>query len=746
MIVLDPDDMIGRSYLSVPGEDGTRTRLHIIEALDRHANDSAHDKHMIKFRASNTDQTVEDIITYNDLLDRIEADDGEDDVWRFEAIMQHQGPLKASHPDYKGSRWNVLIKWENGEQSWEPLGIIARSDPVSCAIYGKTNKLLEQTGWKQFARLAKRQKKFVRMANQAKLFAYRLKITYKFGVRIPQNHKEAMELDKANGNELWKNAEKLELAQIDDYEVFEDLGRGAKAPEGYRKIGVHFVYDCKQDGRRKARLVADGHKTPVPLESVYSGVVSLRGLRIVLFLAELNNLDLWGTDIGNAYLEAKTREKLYIIAGPEFGDRAGHTLIVQRALYGLRLSGKMWGERSSDVFRAMGFVQSRTQDDIWMRNMGDHYEYIARYVDDLAIASRNPKAITDALQQEHGFKLKGTGPLGYHLGCGFGRDEDGTLTMSPKLYIDRMIDNYERMFGCKPRATYSSPLEGGDHPELDTSEELDEKDTKKYQGLIGAIQWAVSIGRLDVATAVMTMSRFRANPRKGHMERARRIVGYLSKMKHAIIRFRTSKPDMSMFPQETYGWEYSVYGNVDEMIPTDAPEPKGKSALMITYVDANLMHDILTGRSATGILHFLNQTPIDWFSKKQSTVETATYGSEFVAARTATEQILDLRFTLRYLGVPLENEVYMFGDNESVVKSASIPHSKIHKRHVLLSFHRVREAIASKMLRFIHIKGIINPADILSKHWRYSSIWPMLQALLFWKGDTARLIDSQLGE
>ena len=99
----------------------------------------------------------------------------------------------------------------------------------------------------------------------------------------------------------------------------------------------------------------------------------------MLFLAELNNLDLWGTDIGNAYLEAKTREKLYIVAGPEFGDRAGHTLIVQRALYGLRLSGKMWGERSSDVFRAMGFVQSRTQDDIWMRNRGDHYEYIARY-------------------------------------------------------------------------------------------------------------------------------------------------------------------------------------------------------------------------------------------------------------------------------------------------------------------------------------------------------------------------------
>jgi hypothetical protein len=139
----------------------------------------------------------------------------------------------------------------------------------------------------------------------------------------------------------------------------------------------------------------------------------------------------------------------------------------------------------------------------------------------------------------------------------------------------------------------------------------------------------------------------------------------------------------------------------------------------------------------TGILHLANATPIDWFSKKQATVETATYGSEFVAARTCVEQIIDLRNTFRYLGVPITATSYMFGDNESVVNSSSIPHAKLHKRHNALSFHRVREAIAAKFVTFHFLPGTSNPADILSKHWGYSAIWELLQCLLFWQGDTA---------
>ena len=215
----------------------------------------------------------------------------------------------------------------------------------------------------------------------------------------------------------------------------------------------------------------------------------------------------------------------------------------------------------------------------------------------------------------------------------------------------------------------------------------------------------------------MTLSFFRASPRRGHLDRVKRIYGYLSKMRNAVIRIRTDEPDFSGLPTVEYDWEKTVYGNCKEVIPNDVPEPKGKFVTLFHYVDANLMHCLLTGRSVTGILSFINKTPVDWFSKKQATGETATYGSEFVAARTDVERLIDLRITLRYLGVPIRNMDYLFGDNESVVNSSTIPFSKLHKRHTALSFHKVREAIASKMLSFHHIPGVINPADILSTNW-----------------------------
>ena len=166
------------------------------------------------------------------------------------------------------------------------------------------------------------------------------------------------------------------------------------------------------------------------------------------------------------------------------------------------------------------------------------------------------------------------------------------------------------------------------------------------------------------------------------------------------------------------------------------PIPRGKRVVLTTYVDANLMHDAITGRSVTAVLHLVNQTPFEWYTKRQATVETATYGSEFTAARTAVDQIVENRLTLRYLGVPIYGMTYLFGDNKSVVTSSTIPHSVLSKRHNALAYHRVREAVASKTIGFHHIEGKNNPADILSKHWGYNDVKAVLLPLLYWVGET----------
>ena len=104
-----------------------------------------------------------------------------------------------------------------------------------------------------------------------------------------------------------------------------------------------------------------------------------------------------------------------------------------------------------------------------------------------------------------------------------------------------------------------------------------------------------------------------------------------------------------------------MYGDVHEILPDDTPEPLGKAVVTTTTMDATLNHCLATGKSLTGCLHFVNKTLVDLCSKRQATVETVTYGSEFVAAKTATEQIMDIRQTLRYLGAPIGSNPFLFG-------------------------------------------------------------------------------------
>ena len=230
-----------------------------------------------------------------------------------------------------------------------------------------------------------------------------------------------MQFDSENKNSKWYDAIKLEMESMIEYKVFKKWDKAIldkhkkviKSPKSYHRIKVHLVFAVKFDGRHKARLVADGHLTPEPIENIYSGQVSLRSHRLVIFLGKLNNLDIWGADIGNAYLEPFTDEKLNIVAGPDLG----------------------------------------------------------------------------------------------------------------------------------------------------------------------------------------------------HMDRLKRIYSYAIRTKDYAIRSRTDQPDYSFLPDQDFDWTYSVYGNVQEILPDDMPEPLGEAVITTTTMDANLNHCLATGKSLTGCLHFVNKNP-----------------------------------------------------------------------------------------------------------------------------------------
>ena len=139
------------------------------------------------------------------------------------------------------------------------------------------------------------------------------------------------------------DANKIEHKQLEEYNVFLDKGKftGCGIPCGYQLIRVYIIFDIKVDVRHKAQIVADGHLTATFTESVYSGVITLRGLQMCLFIGVLDIIEPWVTKIGNAYLEALSSKNVCIGNGPEFEpDLEGYLFIIYKALYGLKLSRK----------------------------------------------------------------------------------------------------------------------------------------------------------------------------------------------------------------------------------------------------------------------------------------------------------------------------------------------------------------------------------------------------------------------
>jgi hypothetical protein len=278
MVIVDPQELLGCTFLMDTQEDGQRFRAHIVECISDHESNVRHSDDHVKFRISVNEDEYEETITYNELMDFIKKNQENDAiVCQFRCIVGHQGPLLRHDKDYNGSRFNLLVEWENGKITTEPLLVIAADDPVTCAVYAREHDLLDIEGWRHFWNLAKREKHFLRLVKQAKMKSYHQSPKYKFGYRIPKDYEEALKVDELNQNTKWENATITEMSQLKEYECFIDAGIYGrdKPPDGHKKIRAHLVFDVKHDGRHTACYVAGGHLTNVPNASVYSGVVSL---------------------------------------------------------------------------------------------------------------------------------------------------------------------------------------------------------------------------------------------------------------------------------------------------------------------------------------------------------------------------------------------------------------------------------------------------------------------------------------
>lgn len=617
--------------------------------------------------------------------------------------------------------WEFCLKYKDESTSWVKLKDLKDAEPILLAEYAVNNNLQHEPAFAWWVPYTLRKRDRIIKAMKKRYF----RVNQKYGIELPKTVKRALEIDEETGTTFWRDALTKEMKNV--AKAFEVLDEGQSLPAGTQEIECHIVFDIKSDFSRKCRYVAGGHKTDPPASITYASVVSRESVRIAFLVAALNGLDIQSADIGNAYINAPCRERIGITCGPEWGPLQGRKAKVVRALYGLKSSGAAWRSHLAQVIsESLGFTMCKADNDVWIRraqkpNGEPYYEYLLVYTDDVLCISMDPNKILCYLDQHFLLKPDSIGPPKQYLGASVSKYKvpDGAeecWCMGSEQYVKEAIRNVENWLAereGKLKTKASSPLSPSYAPELDVTPYCNDEDTSYYHQQIGILRWAVELGRIDIATEVSIMAGFSAAPRVGHLNAVFDIFAYLKRHTRSRIVFDPIYPNL---PQGTEQPDWTdFYKDVKEQVPLDAPEPLGKPVEMTAFVDSDHAGDKVTRRSRTGVLIFLNRAPIVWYSKKQNSIETSSFGSEFSAMKTGVELIEGLRYKLRMMGVPLDGPANVRADNLSVVKNSSSPESTLKKKSNSIAYHYVRERAAANVIRVAYEHTSTNLADMLTK-------------------------------
>jgi len=586
--------------------------------------------------------------------------------------------------------WKLLVRWKDGSEQWIALKLLKESNPLEVAEFAKAREIDNEPAfcwWVPYT-LRKRDRIIASINSRVR------KTSHKYGIEVPTSIDHAKRIDESNGNRLWQDAIEKEMKNV--AVAFEILELGMPIPIGWTRSSGHLVFDVKMDFTRKARWVKDGHRTAKPEISTFAEVVSRESVRIALTYAALNGIDVMAADIKNAYLQAPSSEKHYVICGSEFGlEHIGKVALIRRALYGGKSSGADFWKHLRSCMTHLGFHSCKADPDIWMRaaqkdDGSTYWEYVLLYVDDALCIRMNAENI---LRKEIGkyFYVKegSVGPPSIYLGNKVSKvtlnNGQEAWSFSSSQYVQAAVSNVEdylKKRGKSFPAKAPAPFTTGYRPEIDVTEELNTTDGAYYQSLIGILRWIVELGRADITVEASMMESCMAMPRRGHLEQLYHMFAFLRKKHNSEMVFDPTEPEIDEASFEQQDWKDTVYGECKEEIPSNAPEPRGFGFKMRAFVDSDHAGDSITRRSRTGFIIFLNNAPIYWTSKKQTSIETSTFGSEFIAMKVCCDCIRGLRYKLRMMDIPCDFPAYVYGDNQSVLENSTRPFSVLKNDNV----------------------------------------------------------------
>ncbi|CAH2100381.1 unnamed protein product [Euphydryas editha] len=494
----------------------------------------------------------------------------------------------------------------------------------------------------------------------------------------PISYKEAMSSPEA---EDWRKAMKDEFDSLISNKVWKLVDR----PKQTNIVKCKWVYKLKSDAsgnflRHKARLVARGftQREGIDFHDTFSPVVRHSTMRTLFSLANELDLNIDHVDVTTAFLNGNLNETIYMEQPEGFCTNNEKVCLLQKSIYGLKQSSRMWNVRIHNVLCNNSFVQSKNEPCVYYIRTQDDFVIVSLYVDDCYLFyskdSQCKNKLLEVLKTE--FNIKNLGPIQNYLGIRVTRDrKNKTLTLDQSVYVKSILNRFN-MLDCKPVSTPMVPSN-----KLQKESECLDDEQYKYRQLIGSLMYLSVCTRPDIAFTCSQLSQFNNCFGKSHWFAAKRLLRYLA----GTIN---------------YGLHFV----------------KSKELVLLAYTDADWANDCLERKSYTGYAIKLGSNVINWESRKQRSVALSSTEAEYYAIADVSKDLCFIKQLLLELVPSLKVHIIVFNDNQSahkIIENKEISHKRT--KHIDVRYHFIKDLV---MKGFMTIKYLCTEkmfADVLTK-------------------------------
>ncbi|KAM6587307.1 hypothetical protein CsatA_009912 [Cannabis sativa] len=478
-------------------------------------------------------------------------------------------------------------------------------------------------------------------------------------------------------DEFWLLAMQEEINQFIRNNVWELVPR----PSHQSVIGTKWVYRNKVDEhgvivRNKARLVAQcyNQEEGIDYEETFAPVARLESIRMLLAFACHKNFILYQMDVKSAFLNGYIMEEVYVSQPPGFQNHKypNHVYKLKKALYGLKQAPRAWYERLSTFLISNGFSMGKADNTLFIKRKSKDIIIVQIYVDDIIFGATNDALCEEFSKCMHSeFEMSMMGELNFFLGLQIKQQKDGIFIGQTK-YIKDLLQKFDLANAKSMNTPMSTSIK------MDKDESGKNVDITKYRGMIGSLLY-LTASRPDILFSVGLCARYQSCPKESHLSAVKRIFRYLIGTMNLGLWY-----------------------------------PKNSNFEIVSYSDADFAGCKTDRKSTSGTCHFLGNSLVSWFSKKQNSVALSTTEAEYIAAGSCCAQILWMKQTLKDFDIDFECTPIKC-DNTSAINLSKNPILHSRAKHIDIRHHFLRDHIQRGDIMLDFVSTEFQLADIFTK-------------------------------